>query len=199
MSSNRVQVTCRCERPRRGLLGREHYIYRNNVTDVQAQAAIVLGAAVWGAEPSPVFKERINHAIKLYHRGKVQKIIFTGGRGNSDEPTEAEAAKRYALWQGVLEADILLETELHTTYQNLCNAGRVAGSHHIRRVLIVSDPLHMKRAMHMARDLGLEAYPSPTPTSKYQTIRSQFGLLLHETYYYIGYLSRRSFTAPEEF
>jgi vancomycin permeability regulator SanA len=33
---------------------------------VQSDAAIVLGAAVWGDEPSPVLRERINHAIWLY-------------------------------------------------------------------------------------------------------------------------------------
>jgi vancomycin permeability regulator SanA len=46
------------------------YTYGNNVVDVKADAAIVLGAAVWGNEVSPVFRERINHAIDLYRSGK---------------------------------------------------------------------------------------------------------------------------------
>ena len=54
------------------------YTYGNNAVDVQGDAAIVLGAAVWGNEVSPVFRERINHAIDLYRSGKVRKIIFTG-------------------------------------------------------------------------------------------------------------------------
>nr|WP_313889979.1 MULTISPECIES: hypothetical protein [Nostoc] len=40
--------------------------------------AIVLGAAVWGEELSPVFKERINHVINLYKYVDVSPIIFTG-------------------------------------------------------------------------------------------------------------------------
>jgi len=36
------------------------YSYRNVSLDVQADAAVVLGAAVWGSDVSPVFRERIN-------------------------------------------------------------------------------------------------------------------------------------------
>jgi len=70
----------------------------------------------------------------------------------------------------------------------------VAVARGLKRVLIVSDPLHMKRAVTMAIDLGLDAYPSPTPTTRYQGGAKQLGLLAHETYYYIGYLFRRPFT-----
>lgn len=44
---------------------------------VKADAAIVLGAGIWGDEPSPVFKERINHGIWLYENGYVNQLIFT--------------------------------------------------------------------------------------------------------------------------
>jgi len=39
------------------------YSFGNTVTDAKGDVAIVLGAAVWGKELSPVFRERINHAI----------------------------------------------------------------------------------------------------------------------------------------
>lgn len=35
--------------------------------DGPADAAIVLGAAVWEGAPSPVFAARLDHAIALYH------------------------------------------------------------------------------------------------------------------------------------
>ena len=59
----------------------------------------------------------------------------------------------------------------------------MADANSLKKVLIVSDPMHMKRAVAMARDIGLEAYPSPTPTTRYQGWRSQMGSLAHETYY----------------
>jgi uncharacterized SAM-binding protein YcdF (DUF218 family) len=180
-----------------GLIALRIYSYRNSTSNVQADAAIVLGAAMWGAELSPVFRERVNHALELYRSGRMRKIIFTGGQGNNGEPTESSAARLYAIENGVLEGDILIEEYSHNTYQNILYAKRVADAHQLKRVLIVSDPMHMKRAMAMAKDLGIEAYPSPTPTTKYQSMRSQLGLLAYETYYYIGYLIQRPFIKKE--
>jgi uncharacterized SAM-binding protein YcdF (DUF218 family) len=154
----------------------------------------VLGAAVWGDEVSPVFRERINHAIDLYQSSRVRKIILTGGQGNSDELTEAATARAYAIKNGIPEKDILIEESSHTTYENVVNAKQLADANGLKKVLIVSDPLHMKRAVAMARDIGLEAYPSPTPTTRYQGWRSQMGSLAHETYYYFGYMAQKAFT-----
>ena len=176
-----------------GVLASRIYSFGNTRSDASADAAIVLGAAVWSSGVSPVFRERINHGIDLYQNGKVRKLIFTGGQGNPGEPTESSAARDYALQSGVPLQDILIEQKSHTTYENIRYAKEVADAHGIKRVLIVSDPLHMKRAVLMAQDVGLIAEPSPTPSTRYQGLKSQLGLLAHETYYYMGYLIRRCF------
>jgi uncharacterized SAM-binding protein YcdF (DUF218 family) len=176
-----------------GVLASRICSFGNTRSDASADAAIVLGAAVWSSGVSPVFRERINHGIDLYRTGKVRKLIFTGGQGNPGEPTESAAARDFALQSGVPAQDILIEEKSHTTYENIQYAKQVADTHNIKRVLIVSDPLHMKRAVLMAQDVGLKAEPSPTPSTRYQSVKSQLGLLMHETYYYIGYLIRRSF------
>jgi uncharacterized SAM-binding protein YcdF (DUF218 family) len=163
------------------------YSYSNATTDMQADAAIVLGAAVWSQGVSPVFRERINHAIDLHRRGRVHKIIFTGGQGNRNEPTEAAAARAYALANGVSPSDILIEQRSHTTYENLVFAKQLADVHGLKKVLIVSDPMHMKRAIAMAHDVGLDAYPSPTTTTRYTGFRTQVEELARETFYYLGY------------
>ncbi|MFY3791805.1 YdcF family protein [Ureibacillus sp. MALMAid1270] len=64
---------------------------------VKTDAAIVLGAATWEGEPSPVFRERINHAIWLYENGYVEKIILTGGKGEGEQFAESEVAREYAI------------------------------------------------------------------------------------------------------
>lgn len=169
------------------------YSFGNTRSNEPADAAIVLGAAVWSSGVSPVFRERINHGIDLYRNGRVHKLIFTGGQGNPGEPTESSAARDYALQNGVPLQDILIEQKSHTTYENILYAKQVADTQGIKKVLIVSDPLHMKRAVLMAQDAGLSAEPSPTPSTRYQGFKSQLLLLAHETYYYIGYLFRRAF------
>lgn len=160
--------------------------------EVEADAAIVLGAAAWGARPSPVFRERINHAIHLYKQGQARKLIFTGGLAEGDPLSEAEVAKNYALAHGVKPDDILIETVSESTKMNLYHAQKVAEANDLTTFILVSDPLHMKRAVLVAYDLGLDVYSSPTPTTRYRSIASQTEFLLRETYFYQKYLLLRA-------
>lgn len=155
--------------------------------------AIVLGAAVWGMEPSPVFAARIDHGIALYHGGRVQRLVFTGGVGTGNRDAEAEVGRRRAIAAGVPGDRIAVETRSTITYENLRNAKALLGPGAAPRVLIVSDPLHMRRAVTMARDLGLDAHPAPTPTSRYRSWRSRARFLSREVFFYSLYLVDRLF------
>ncbi|WP_035140626.1 YdcF family protein [Fischerella sp. PCC 9605] len=167
------------------------YLYNSKNNIHQADAAIVLGAAAWEDKPSPVFRERINHAINLYKTGNVHNIIFTGGIGKNSEYAEAIVGKQYAIAHGVKKSDILIEAESLTTLQNIKNALKVASSTQLSKFLIVSDPLHLKRAVLMAQDLGMDAHPSGTPTSRYRSFKSKLKFLVRETYSYFIYLLLR--------
>ena len=153
-----------------------------------ADVAIVLGAAAYGAQPSPVFEERIRHGIRLYRSGQVRKLLFNGGYGPGARHAEATVGRLYAAEQGVPAADIAAETSSRTTYQNLVQAHRLMRDRNLHTALIVSDPLHLKRALHMADDLGIRASAAPTSTSRFRTWRSKSGFLLRELYFYHHYL-----------
>jgi uncharacterized SAM-binding protein YcdF (DUF218 family) len=131
----------------------------------QSAAAIVLGASQWNGEPSPVFRARLNHAMDLYRRGLVGKIILTGGTAEGDTISEAEAGRRYLVAQNLPNEVLLLDEQSTTTWENLQNAAEIARNNGINSVLLVSDPFHMLRSLKMARDLHLVAYGSPTRTS----------------------------------
>ncbi len=162
-------------------------IYRFSMKDFSlpnARYAIVLGAATYGAQPSPVFRQRIHHAIELFNQGKIETIIFTGGPGN---PPQAEVAKALALAAGVPEGRILLETESTTTRENLQRTAVKYPEIARSSILIISDPLHLKRAMLIARDLSLDAYPAPTPTTQFRSGISRGKFLFRETFAYLKY------------
>ena len=153
----------------------------------QADCAIVLGAAAYGTQPSPVFEERIRHAIELYRTGLVAKIIFTGGCGTGAEHAESEVAAAYAERAGVPPTDVFTERRSRTTQQNLAEAKLLMDAHGLRTAVLVSDPLHMRRAMWMAGDLGIAAVPSPTPTTRYRSLKTKLEFLRHELYYWHHY------------
>lgn len=160
----------------------------SNINQTQkADVAIVLGAGVWNNEPSPVFKERINHSIYLYKNGYVKSIIFTGGISDNKKFSESYVAKMYAIKNGVSTQDIFTEEKSKITQENLAFAKEITLQNNFSKILLVSDPLHMKRSMMMAKDLNLEAYSSPTATSKYQSTTNKFKFLIREAFFYSAY------------
>lgn len=176
------------------IIGWDIWSFSKQSQFLKSDAAIVLGAAVWGDQPSPVFKERINHAIWLYENRYVRKIIFTGGKGTDDQISEAESAKHYAVGKGIPDSDILTEEQSRITQQNLKYAKKIAEKNGLNTFLIVSDPLHMRRSITMAKDLGMEVLSSPTPSSVYRSWDTKFSFLVREIYFYVGYLLSRPFS-----
>jgi uncharacterized SAM-binding protein YcdF (DUF218 family) len=149
-----------------------------------ADVIIVLGAAAYDARPSPVFAERIRHGIDLYQRGLAKHLIFTGGFGNGARFSESQVAQRYALKHGVAPQAILIENQSRTTHQNLQQAAALMKAHGFKRAIIVSDPLHMARALRLAREAGIDALGSSTPTSRFRSFETRKRFLLQEVYFF---------------
>ena len=149
---------------------------------VRADAALVLGAAAWDKRPSPIFRERINHAITLYQSHRVEKIVFTGGTPKKGYMTEAEVGRRYALKQGIPAHNILFENTSRNTYENIRNIRPILRAAGIECFIIVSDPYHLDRALEIASDLDIEAYISATPTTRFDQSKEKNKFLLQESY-----------------
>jgi uncharacterized SAM-binding protein YcdF (DUF218 family) len=159
----------------------------------QVDAIVVLGAAQYDGRPSAIYQARLEHAVDLWSDGVAPLLVFTGGKEPGDRFTEGGSGARWALARGVPSAAILTEEQSRTTYQNLAGAKRAlerrdpGGGRH--RIVVVSDPFHMFRAVRQAADLGMDAYPSPTRTSPLSASRLKLTeLVLREDLAIAGYL-----------
>lgn len=160
-------------------------IWRYGALDfaTRADCIIVLGAAIRESSPSPVFEERIRHGISLYRDGLAPRLLFTGGIGEELRLSESRVGRAFAIQHGVDPAHILIEERSRTTSQNLVEALALMRQHGLNKAIIVSDPLHMRRSIMIADQIGLEAVSSPTPTSRYQSFGTKFQFLLRELYF----------------
>jgi uncharacterized SAM-binding protein YcdF (DUF218 family) len=131
----------------------------------KAQAIIVLGAAQFDGRPSAVLSARLDHAADLYKRGLAPLIVVTGGKQTGDRFTEAEASANYLADKGIPGGAIERETTSTNSYDELAAAARFLHQRGINDVVLVSDPFHAYRINAIARDVGLNAHVSPTPTS----------------------------------
>lgn len=160
------------------------YDYSKQYNDTVSDVAIVLGAGSSGGKISPVFRERVNQAIKLFKTGKVNSIILTGGHGKNQAISDSKAAMHYAIKKGVAKEHIFIEEKSDITWLNLTNARQIMKQKHFKTALLVSDPFHMKRAMHMCRQLGMSCKTSPTQTSMFRSWKTKLSFLCYESFFY---------------
>lgn len=163
------------------------YNYGNVDEKQKSDVAIILGAATDKNGVSAVYRERMNHGIWLYQNDYADYIIVTGGKAEGAEFSDSYYAKQYALSRGVPEDVILMEEQSKITQENIKYAKEIMKEKELKTSLLVSDPLHMKRAMLIAKNYGINAVSSPTPSSKYQSWKTKIPFLLREEFFYIGY------------
>lgn len=139
-------------------------------------AIVVLGAAQWDGVPSPVLEARLKKALKLYEEGLSPIIVTTGSKQAGDRFTEAYAGLTYLLERSVPESSILVVVDGNNTFESLSATANVLTDRGIgNKVILVSDPYHSLRAKEIAREVGLQAWFSPTDLS------SSFSQLIRET------------------
>ncbi len=153
-----------------------------------ADCAIVLGAAAWHDKPSPVLRERLNHAITLFQDRKIRFLILTGGFGKDAPFSESEVGLEYCVDQGIPRDKIRVERESLNTIDNLREAREIMTDEGWRTALLVSDPWHLKRARRMASDLGLEVDVTGTPSSRFKSFGARSKFLFEEFILYHTYL-----------
>ncbi len=153
------------------LIGRQ---YIDNANDVpKADAILVLGAYVFpDGTLSNMLNDRLTTGYELYKSGKAQKILVSGdhGRRNYDE---VNAMKSYLVGCGVPGQDVFMDHAGFSTYESIYRARDIF---QVKKLLIVTQDYHLRRAVFIARELGLEAYGVPADLHDYGPVMYQYGL-----------------------
>ena len=121
-----------------------------------ADALVVLGAAVWGETPSLVLQSRLDTALEYYEQHPCT-IVVTGGKGGGEEVTEAWAMKKYLVERGVPEEDILMEERASSTYENFLYSKAILEEAFPQgyEAVYVTTSFHVYRAGLIAKDVGM--------------------------------------------
>lgn len=153
----------------------------------RADAIVVLGAAQYQGDPSPVFEGRLAHAALLYREGRSERVIVLGGSRPGDEVTEAEAGRDWLIADGIPPEAVVASPVGSTTLESLRAAAEWMRERDLRTAFLVSDPWHNLRIKRMASDLGIDAYASATWQSAARTEGTRFGGYVRETFAYLYY------------
>ena len=123
----------------------------------QYDVIVVLGADLRaGGIPSRNLHNRVMHGVELFQSGKEDRLLVTGGRGRHGI-TEADAMRALAVTAGVPEEHIIVEPSAQSTFENAVYTARLMGERGWTTALVVSDSIHLRRALFAFRYADIQA------------------------------------------
>jgi uncharacterized SAM-binding protein YcdF (DUF218 family) len=115
-----------------------------------ADYVIVLGAQVRGRRITKSLKARLNTAMEYLVKNSDTFVIVSGGKGQGEAISEAEAMKGYLVEHGILEERIMMESQSTNTYENIFYSKRfIQGAN--KKIVIVSNGFHIYRSVRIAK------------------------------------------------
>lgn len=149
-----------------------------------ADAIVVLGS---GAEPAiaPRTLVEVNRGgdreilgAWLYHQGKADKIVVTGGVvpwvNPESIPSGAESMAALLMMLDVPPEAIVLEPESRNTYENALFTREILAETGEQRILLVTSATHMPRSVRLYEAQGFTVIPA---AADFQVTDADWGLL----------------------
>lgn len=125
----------------------------------------VLGHSSMATNPTDELVWRLERALRAHREDPGARIVLSGGRTWGSAVSEAQLMADYLQSHGVPAESLVLEDASTTTRENLENVREIMRRSFPAATLhVVTSDFHEFRAVGIARELGLEAYPEAAPT-----------------------------------
>ncbi|MGN1481136.1 YdcF family protein [Porcipelethomonas sp.] len=142
-----------------------------------SQAVVVLGCKVKGDSPSRMLRRRLDAAAEFLSEHEDVFCIVSGGKGDDEQISEAQAMQTYLVQKGISEERIIMEDQSVSTYENLENSCRILKEMGITGdIAIVTDGFHQYRAGFIADRFGYD-------TSAINSVTDFYNATMTPTYY----------------
>lgn len=177
--------------------------------DTRYDLAIVLGGMGRVDERQQRFDftcsgDRLFQTLSMYYKGRVSKILISGGSGSISHPSHREAfyVKKYLESIQVPDSNLIIENNSKNTYENAVFTKHILDSMQFKgSVLLVTSSFHMRRSLAIFKKAGYQDI-TPYVTNKFTGKRkfefdycflpnaeaiTTFNLIIHEIVGYITY------------
>jgi uncharacterized SAM-binding protein YcdF (DUF218 family)/glycosyltransferase involved in cell wall biosynthesis len=141
---------------------------RLNASPQRSDAIVVFAGGVGeSGQAGGGYQERVKHAVDLYRQGYAPKMILESGYVFAFR--EAEIMRDLALSLGVPASAIMIETHGVNTNDQVARVHDMLRQFGWRKILLVSSPYHMRRALSVWRKQAPEVavVPAPVPESQF--------------------------------
>jgi uncharacterized SAM-binding protein YcdF (DUF218 family) len=151
--------------------------------DVRSRPFIVVlcGGCRFSGQLNDATCARVEHGAHLFQEGLAPRLILSGGRWAPHRPSCAPRMKTLALALGIPPERIIVEDRSSRTVENAREVARLLRAHGASAILLVTSPLHMRRAKLCFEKQGVEVSCAPTPCVAHEALLAKE--VLHE---YLG-------------
>ena len=132
----------------------EYILTMDEVGEYDFDCVMVMGAGIWGTQPSPMLQERLDFGNEVYFTGCTDRILMTGDHAR-EEYDEVNIMKDCAIEAGVPTDNVFMDHAGLSTYESMYRARDVF---QVEKMVIVTQKYHLYRAVYDARKLGIDAY-----------------------------------------
>lgn len=131
----------------------------------KTDAVVVLGCQVRGETPSSMLAWRAKAAYELLEANPEAICIASGGQGEGEDISEAEAIRRCLVSRGISDERIILEDKSTNTYENISFSSEILKELGItENIVITTSEFHQYRAYVFAKREGLKTGAHSAPT-----------------------------------
>ena len=135
-------------------------------TPAENATAVVLGCRVYGERPSLSLVERLKSAYAYLEENPDAVCVVSGGQGDGENISEAEAMYRWLVEKGIEADRIYLEDKSTSTEENIAYSKQIIEENGLNpNIAIVTSEYHTYRAGIIAKQNGLSFGAAPGITA----------------------------------
>lgn len=120
---------------------------------------IIPGCALDGRLPGKCLQTRIDTAVEYLRGHSLSMVVCSGGQGNDEEISEAEAISEELQRRGIPKRRIILEDKSTSTYENFLFSKQILDKRKgdtPYRIAAVTNDFHVYRARRIAQTVGFD-------------------------------------------
>jgi uncharacterized SAM-binding protein YcdF (DUF218 family) len=134
----------------------------------QVDAIVVFAGGVGeSGQAGGGYQERVAQAVNLYRQGFAPRVVISTGFVFAFK--EGDVMRSLAIANGVPESAIVLELQAANTHENVTFTNEILEKNGWRRILLVSSPYNMRRALMTWKKAApqIDVVPEPVPASQF--------------------------------
>ncbi len=146
-------------------------------TNEQYDYVIVLGARVRGTTVTKSLRKRLDKAFEYIEKNDNTILVLSGGQGNGEDVSEAQAMYDYLVQKGVDKSRLLLEDKSTSTVENIEYSMKIIeknSQNDTVEVGFITNNFHVFRAELVCRNMGYDIKGIPAKSDNKLLVNYMF-------------------------